>query len=349
MGWEEVLGQTLAVRRLQRAVAGKVPHALLFAGPAGTGKCTAALALAKALLCQAPPAPGDFCNRCGPCQKVVAGVHPDVLSVAPAGKHILIRQLVDRPTEPEPPATPVRTFVARRPSEGPRQVVIINGAESMTADAANTLLKTLEEPPSYTVFVLITRNVSAVLPTILSRCQTVQFPLLPQPLVASALQMRLGLQEAGARLFAALSGGSLGRALQLAADTDVLQRRDEARQLLAGLPQLDDHKALSLAEEWEKRRDEVPELLEHLALWLRDAAVWAETSNPDLLLGVDAIDFVSEQAQRYPLSVLRALLSDLESARTAMDRNANLRLVLDVLMLHLAAHARAVGVLPAPA
>lgn len=340
MGWDEVLGQPLAVRRLRRAAAGPVPHALLLAGPPGTGKRTAAIAFARALNCQSPPTAGNYCGHCTACRKIVAGVHPDVLMVAPVGKHILIRQLVERSDEQAAPSTPVRSFVARRPAEAAWQVVVIDGAETMTTDAANTLLKTLEEPPPYTVFVVISRNLAAVLPTILSRCQTVQFPPLPTPVVVDALEQRLGLAQPAARLMAALAGGSLGQALQLAGDADVIRRREEARQIIVDLPGLEDDRLLALSEGLEKRRDEVPEVLHHVELWLRDVVVWGETANPELLLAVDAGEFLAEQSGRYSLAALVGMMAALAACRQAMDRNANLRLALDVLLLRLARAAR---------
>lgn len=340
MGWNELVGQPLASRMLARAVAARrTAHAYLFTGPRGVGKREAALLLARALNCLEPPAPGDSCGRCLQCRKIAAGVHPDVTVLNPSGRTIKLGVIVQRDDTPEG-LTPLRTFVSRLPTEGRHQVAVLVEADRLGMEAANALLKTLEEPPPYTTFVLTTGNEAGILPTIRSRCQPVIFPPAPLPEVAEALT-REGLEPAQANLLAALSGGSIGRARELVRDEDLTRRREQARGLLADLMQgLDETECLARAEELEQQRDEVPELLDLFLLWLRDSLVVLEGTDSDLVVARDQLPFLRTAVGQLGRNRLIAMVEAVSRARQQLDRNANLRLVLDVMLLDLAGHTR---------
>lgn len=338
MSWSEVVGQGQTTALLRKAVAhGRTAHAYLFVGPAGVGKGDAARVLAKVLNCTAPPAPGECCDACTACRKLDAGVFPDYLPVTRVrGKDIKIAQVVRRdPDTDELKVTPVSEFVARRPLEGRRAVVVVLDADQMNETAQNALLKTLEEPPDHVQFVLTTSNPNGLLPTIRSRSQALNFPPAPTAVVAAALEQD-GLAPGDARLLAALAGGSLGRARELARDGGLASRRAEARELLSGLAGLDDLGALTRAEAWEKRRDELPELLDLILFWLRDALVLT-TGVPDhLVVAADALPALTDLARRLGRNRLLKTVDAVLEARQQLDRNANTRLVLDVLLLRLA-------------
>lgn len=337
MSWTEVVGQDVTTTLLRRAVVtGRASHAYLFAGPTGVGKREAARVLAKVLNCAAPPAPGECCDRCIPCQNIDAGVFPDFLQVTKIkGRDIKIAQIVRRDPETDDlKATPVSTFLAHRPLEGRRSVVVVVDADQMNETAQNALLKTLEEPPEYAQFVLTTANPNGLLPTIRSRSQLVNFPPLPATVVAAALQ-KDGVAAEQARLLAALSGGSLGRARDLGCDEGLSRRRADAQAMLMGLAGQDDLGALGRAEEWEKRRDELPELLDLTLLWLRDALVIAEGCPEQLVVALDALPALQDLTGRAGRVRLMQMVDAVFSARKQLDRNANIRLVLDVLMLRL--------------
>lgn len=340
MGWEELIGQSLAAEMLRRAVAaGRTAHAYLFTGPRGVGKQEAARLLARALNCLEPPVPGDSCGRCSQCRKVIEGVHPDVLVLNPPGRTIKLGLVVQRDDTPNG-WTPVRTFVSRLPAEGRAQVVIVVEADRLGAEAANALLKTLEEPPPYTVFVLTTANEAGILPTIRSRCQPVIFPPAPLEVVAAALE-REGMAPEQARLLAALSGGSIGRARELAGDEAVSRRREQARALLEEVARgLDFLGCLARAEALEQQRDEIPELLDLLLLWLRDCLLVAAGADPRLVVAQDALPFLQSLAASLGRERLLVMAEAVRQARQQIDRNAALRLVLDVMLLRLSGHSR---------
>jgi DNA polymerase-3 subunit delta' len=187
------------------AVRGSLPPSLIFAGPDGTGKRRAAIALAQLFNCASPaaePSP-DACGHCTPCRRILRGVHADVLLIEPGDSGSIkvdqARQAIERS--------------AYRPFEGRRRVVVVDDAEAMEASAQNALLKTLEEPPAASTFVLVTSRPDMLLPTVLSRCQRIRFGRLAPADVASVLMRDHGFAESEAHAAALLADGSIGRAL----------------------------------------------------------------------------------------------------------------------------------------
>jgi DNA polymerase III subunit delta' len=238
---DEIRGQDAAVARLRRAVSvGRLGHALVFSGPPGVGKRTAAMALARALLCRT----GEGCRVCPECHLVDAGSHPDLFV------EDLEKARLERPTASMLSIEQVRRLrsqLASRALRGTHKVGIVDPADRATPDAQNALLKTLEEPPGAATLILVASNSLALLPTILSRCQRLLFAPLESALVAELLAAE-GVTPDLAESAAALSGGSLERARALA-DEEVAQIGAEITSRLEELPRLSVPQLLDAAEE----------------------------------------------------------------------------------------------------
>jgi len=201
----------------------RLAHALLFAGPDGVGKRSVALAFASWVHCQAGGS--DACGACASCRQIAAGSHPDVqLVTVPTGKKEIG---VDRVRE-------LRRFVQLRPVLGKTKVAIIDDAPFLTVAAQNALLKTLEEPPAHSLLVLIASNPDALLATVRSRCQRLQFAPLPVDVVAAIVTRVAGIEAEMARELAVLAEGSPGRALALGRAI-VGEGRERLIEALAGL------------------------------------------------------------------------------------------------------------------
>ncbi|MGI6126210.1 MAG: DNA polymerase III subunit delta' [Planifilum sp.] len=260
MSFEAIRGQEKAVRLIRAGLKrGRVAHAYLFSGPRGVGKRAAALALAKALNCPSAP-PDACCDRCHTCRRIENGNHPDVVRIAPDGASIKIDQVRRLQRE-----------FAYAAAEADYRVVLIEQVEAMTVEAANSMLKFLEEPVTPMVAVLIAEQEDAVLPTIRSRCQRIRFaPLLPEHLEASLT--REGVDPAMARIAAHVAGG-LDEARRLV-ERDGFARLCEqvikwSGEVLAGRG----NALVSLQTEWMKGnpdRNALETVLELMLLWLRD-------------------------------------------------------------------------------
>ena len=320
-GLGDIVGQARAVGRLRGALAaGKPHHAYLFDGPEGVGKRATALAFAQALNCD--PAPGEGCGACDPCRKIAEGLHPDVVAfevVPEKGQSERARELLPR--------------LAYPPHEGRARVVLFDPADELNATAANVLLKTLEEPPPRTHFVLITALASSLLVTIRSRCQAVRFQPLSDAVVIERLQAVHDLDAESAAAAAALAGGSLGRALAHAASEEVTKRRELAARLLAAAAERSPRSIIEVAGELGDR-DEAEATLDLLWLTYRDAVHLAEGQGE----GRVAAPRWREAAAlaRRPTVALLAGLRAVEEARGALRGYTSPALTLENLLLRLA-------------
>ncbi len=320
---KDMAGNEPVKRALLKAVAGgQAAHAYLFAGPPGVGKKTAAFAFARALLCPLPK-DGDACGVCRDCRQVAALTHPDFHLVQPSGAAFKIDQV-----------RAVQRVCALRPLREKRKVFLLPEADNMTAEAANCLLKTLEEPPPSVVFILTSSRPHALLPTVVSRCQQFFFRPLPAAVIASVLVEVHGMAGEEAAAVAALAGGSLGKALEWAGGLSC--KRDAALALAEKLFSSSPGEKLELAEKvyfGKDSRGEAVFLLDTLATWYRDLLVWRETGEKKLLYHIDRADQIRAWGHKYPPKRLLAVIEELMAAKKKLLANASQRLLLESLFL----------------
>ncbi|HZK49599.1 MAG TPA: DNA polymerase III subunit delta' [Thermoleophilia bacterium] len=206
----DILGQTLALTSLRQALAHGASHAYLFAGPAGVGKSDTALAFAAGLAC-----PDRGCGACETCRRVLEGLHPDVEIVSPEGAFITIDQIRE-----------INREVVMRPFEASVRVYVLLDAHTLKNEAANALLKTLEEPPPHAHFILVTDSPQALPQTVVSRCRRVLFTSVASPVLAAHLVAAYGLSEVEALAFARVAHGSPVHARALATDPGARSQRE---------------------------------------------------------------------------------------------------------------------------
>ncbi|HEY6286196.1 MAG TPA: DNA polymerase III subunit delta' [Ktedonobacteraceae bacterium] len=325
-----IVGHEHAINTLRRAlVAQRVRHAYLFTGPEHIGKALLAQRLAQTLLCtggiDTHDAPQNPCNTCLSCRKVMHGNHPDVhyISRPPEKQFILIEQV-----------RALQVDAARKTLEGRRNIFIIQGMHEMNVQAANCLLKTLEEPEPDVVLLLTAPDPGSLLPTILSRVQQVPMQLLTTKQIKSALEDRWQVEADEANLIAALAAGRMGWAAQAVEDEDMLAERQAQLETLAKLSTAGKVQRFDVAQRLSAESDKLHGILELWLLWWRDM-VLAANNCLDLIVNVDMQGIIQNQAAKVGAAesqrMVRAILGTME----ALDQNVNARVALEVLMLDL--------------
>jgi len=333
MPFAHVFGHHRLIDLLTRSIAGgTLPPSLLFVGPAGIGKRKTALAVAQALNCLEAPWAGEACGVCPACARIARGVHPDILVVEPGDSGSIkidqVRDILDR--------------AAYRPFEGRRRVVIVDDADALVAPAQNALLKTLEEPPPSSVFILVTARPDVLLPTVRSRCPQLRFrPLSPED-IAAALIAR-GHKDAEARAVAATADGSVGQALEASAG-DLVEARVVAQRVLAGAAtQPDPARRIAGAQALLPKptgsaagdRDQLATHLRAMASLLRDVEVLATGADDGALANADVRPDLERLVPVYRGDRGVRAFGAIDQALVALDRNTGVKVIADWLVLQL--------------
>ena len=311
---------------LEAAANEKLGHAYLFRGPDGVGKKRAALTLAAALNCS-NPVQHDACGRCTSCRKYGSGSHPDLLHISPDGAAIKIGQVRE-----------LKHKLAFAPLEAKTRVIILEDVHTMRREAANSLLKTLEEPPPDNLLILTADQAGDILPTILSRCQLIPFGPLDHNDMARVLMRETEIPESRALALAAVAEGSLGRA-RLLLDENILALRLE---LVEHLLTTEKNPAetiplvLRLSDKCAALKENIHELLAMLRLWYRDLVLIAAGTAPEVsAANKDLASFLETVKGRWSLAQLHERLRLLDRAERQLLRNCSRTLVLETLFFDL--------------
>lgn len=337
--FRNIVGQSRSLNMLQTFLKNRaIPQALLFQGGAGVGKRAAAEAFAKAILCkrydnfspeeESPPMTGNEiepCGQCLSCRKFENQNHPDMLVIEPDGASIKIEQIRQ-----------LQGKITYKPIDGTKKIILIDPADKMNTAAANGLLKTLEEPPSYVVLILVTGNVSSLPTTLLSRCQKILFHMLSFSQIVTVLKEKKGWTIAEARNIAAAARGQLTEAFAM--DVPSARKIDEAQYALVSGENIFET-ALHFSGDIEL----FEAALSYLTMWFRDVLVFkslqesqGNTGNGDnqLIFSWRAVA-VKAWASRMEAEEIFSFMTDLQAVRLAQARNVNRQLSLEMLLVQL--------------
>ena len=324
-----MLGHEWAVDMLrQHAARGEVRHAYLFCGPPGLGRRTLALRLAQALNCTDPISAGVPCGQCRDCKQIEAMQHPDMNVI----------QAVDEDGDAKENGTlkvdqirAVQHSLSLRPYQAKYRVALFLRFQEANDNAANALLKTLEEAPAHAILLLTADNPEQLLPTIVSRCEILRLRALPVKTIEADLLSR-GLDEERARLLSHISGGRPGYARKLIDDITLLEKREERLDDLQTLLHAPRVEKFSYADKLAKDKESMRQaVLIWLSYWrdvmLRTAQAETALTNIDRNMEIEFL------ASRVDLSIARRVVGELESTLEKMDRNVNSKLLAEVLLL----------------
>ena len=330
----ETVGHPRAVNALRRGLEeGRLSHAYLIAGPAHVGKMTLAMDLARMVNCAADAPP---CGECRHCERIRQGLHADIRVVGPGYGGDEAAQSKSSIGIGEVRALGREANL--KPFEGGTRVFIVEDAERLTPEAANALLKTLEEPPDQVVLALLASEPSVLPPTVLSRCRQIALRPMPVEQVAQELRSRNGADAMRIEEIARLSGGRMGWALRAVQEPDLVdgrtKRLQEVQEVLEGTLEKRFAYAARLASGFASDQGSVVEELDLWRSWLRDVFLLRE-GREDLIISLSTMDALRSAASALSAAQVADAVHAVEETLGYLRRNVNPRLALERLMLRL--------------
>jgi DNA polymerase-3 subunit delta' len=323
MAFAEVLDQGLAVSILQNSLRQeRLHHAYLFLGETGVGKEQTALELAKAINCRQQKV--DGCDNCLSCKKVASGNHPDLKVLEPEGNYLKIDQIRSLQQE-----------ILYKPYESQRKVYIIKQAETMTTEAANSLLKILEDPPDHGIIILLSNNLNKLLPTVISRCEVIRFKRIAKEALTEKLRAEYDLTEEKRQLITSLAFGKVSEAVKLVEEEDNLAWRKEIIELLLSFKGTDRLKAFAVVQELLELKEQINEVLGVFLTWYRDILL-LKLGKKEEIVNADYYEDLQERADLFTLEQAEEALELIANTNNLIKNvNVNLQLRLEVMLLKL--------------
>ena len=286
------------------------------------GRKSLANAFAMTLLCE--KGKKEPCMQCHACKQVMSGNHPDLIYVTHEKPGSIG---VDDVREQ------INDTIMIRPYSSYYKIYIVDEAEKMTVQAQNALLKTIEEPPSYAVIILITTNQEAFLPTILSRCVQMKLKPLKDFTIKSYLTQNLHIAEKDADICAAFARGNLGKAIHLASSDEFKELFQKVMVLVKNVRTMDISMLLDCIREMKEQNFDIGEVLDLMQLWYRDVLMFKVTKDMNLLIFKDEYKMINETGEKVDYAGLEAILAAIDTARTRLNANVNMELAMELLLL----------------
>ncbi len=321
--FQDIIGQEQIKEHLRNALStGKVSHAYLLNGEKSSGKEFIAKVFAMALQCEK----GELepCQECHSCKQALSNNHPDIIRVVHEKPNTISVDDIRKQ---------VNGDVALKPYSSARKVYLITEAEKMTVQAQNALLKTLEEPPSYAVILLMTSNVNTLLPTILSRCVMLHMKPVPDMLVKEYLCRQLQVPDYKAEVCAAFARGNIGKAKALASSEDFENIKSDVLSLLKYIQDMELNEIIAAVKKASEYKLEINDYLDICAIWYRDVLLFKATNDVNHLVFRDEIQALRRAAQRSSYEGIETIIKALDTAKKRLDANVNFDLVMELLML----------------
>ena len=333
-GFKAILGHEQIIEHLQNAVTmDKVSHAYIINGPDKSGKMMLAEAFAQTLECEkledvmknaAQPSDVEPCMECHSCKQAMTKNQPDI---------IYVRHEKPNTISVDDIRTQVNNDIVIKPYSSRYKIYMIDEAEKMNEQAQNALLKTIEEPPAYAILILLTTNAAAFLPTILSRCVTLNLKAVPDEKIKKFLMAHYQIPDYQADVCVAFAQGNVGKAIQLAASDDFNELKASALQLIKRLHDIDLYEMTEAVKQISEYKLQINDYFDLMMIWYRDVLYYKATKDVNGLIFKDEVYDIKRQAEQSSYNGIEEILQALSKAQVRLNANVNFDLVIELLLL----------------
>ncbi len=321
--FKDIIGHEKIINHFQTAIKrGQVSHAYILEGEAGSGKKLLAKAFAQALECE--DSSGDACNVCHSCMMAASGNHPDIIWVTHEKPNTI--SVADIRSQ-------VNGDIGIKPYSGKYKIYIIDQAEKMNEQAQNALLKTIEEPPSYAVLILLASQTGNFLPTILSRCITLSLKPVKEERIREYIRENTTLTKEEAEFCAGYSMGNLGKAMDLATNELRIEMKKECTGLLSRIHQMEIYEVIGYLKELSKYKEDIMEFLDMMLVWFHDILIIKTTKSADRVVFKDAFLFMNQIAEHMTYEGIHNVMCAFDKAKLRLRANVNFDVTMELLLL----------------
>jgi DNA polymerase-3 subunit delta' len=322
-GFLDIIGHEQIIAHLRTAIAlDKVSHAYILNGPDGSGKRMLAEAFAMALQCEGL---GEKpCMVCRSCHQAADHNQPDIIYVTHEKPNTIGVDDI---------RTQINNDIVIKPYSSRYKVYIVDEAEKMNSQAQNALLKTIEEPPKYGIILLLTTNADSFLPTILSRCITLNLKAVREEVIKGYLMEHYQIPDYQAEVCAAFSQGNVGKAIQLASSEEFGEIKASAIQLMKRLEDIDLYEMGAAVKQIAEYKLTISDYFDLMMIWFRDVLYLKATNDVNGLIFKDEVYDLKKQAAKRSYHGIERILAALETAKTRIASNVNFDLVIELLLL----------------
>ena len=319
----DIIGQEQIKEHLRGAIsANKVSHAYIINGERSSGKEFIARVFAMALQCEKGEV--EPCGECHSCKQALSNNQPDIIYVSHEKPNTISVEDI---------RTQINGDIDVKPYSSPRKIYIMNEGEKMTVQAQNALLKTLEEPPEYAVILILTTQVEALLPTILSRCVVLNMKPVSDALVKKYLMEELAVPDYKANICVAFARGNIGKAKLLASSEEFEKVKDEAITLVKYINDMEINEIVKAIKKISEYKFDVNDYLDILSVWYRDVLLFKATKDVNSLIFKEEIQQIMRVSDRSTYEGIETIVGALQQAKRRLEANVNFDLTMELLLL----------------